>query len=428
VRLGRQIDAVVGAEVQPEGPGAIIAVLRDGELLHCKGYGLANLEWNIPVSPETVFRIASLTKQFTAIAVMMLRARGLLSLDDPIERFLVDFPPRGRRVTIRHLLNHTSGIRTFNYFERQSERARTTLAALLEVIYELPFDFEPGDRYVYNNSGYVLLGGVIEAVSGQKYRDFLRTALFEPLGMRRTGYLFDEQVTPFRASGYERVRYEFRNARFRSATWAHAAGALGSTVGDLAKWDRAIRHHQLIDEESFNQMLEPARLNDGSTFPYGFGWGVAEYCGRRLYHHAGGGSGFAAHMLHFRDEDLTTILLSNLYLFPFDRITRAVARAALGEGRVERSYFESTPAHRAACAGTFTAEGWPDVVFPASVAPTSARVGAPRFIAFAEGQFYDAGDPEIEYRFGDRRDGVYYRLDYASPLWPVQTFRRARTD
>lgn len=425
--LAGQIDAVVDAEIRPGGPGAVIAVLRDGQFVHCKGYGLANLEWTIPISPETVFRIASLTKQFTAVAIMMLRARGLLSLDDPIERFLAGFPTRGRRVTIRHLLNHTSGVRSYNYFERESGQARTTLAALLAVIYEQPFEFEPGDRYAYNNSGYVLLGGVIEAVSDLKYRDFLRTAMFEPLGMHRTGYLFDEQVTPCRASGYERVRDEFRNARFRSATWGHAAGALGSTVGDLAIWDRAIRGHQLIDAESFAEMLEPTALNDGSTYPYGFGWGVAEYRGRRVYHHTGGGSGFAAHMLHFRDDDLTTILLSNLYLFPFDRITRAVAQTTLGLGNVERPAFDPTPTQRDACAGTFAAPGWPDVVVPVSGGSTSTEAETPRFVAFAEGSYFDADDPEIEHRFSDLRDGLYHRLDYVSPLWPAQTFERVST-
>jgi hypothetical protein len=171
-------------------------------------------------------------------------------------------------------------------------------------------------------------------------------------------------------------------------------------------------------------MLEPTRLNDGSIFPYGFGRGVAEYRGRRVYHHTGGGSGFAAHMLHFRDEDLTTILLSNLYLFPFDRITRAVAQAALGLSHVERPAFTLTPAQRAACAGTFAAEGWPDVIVPASVGLLSTEEGKPRSIAFADGCFFDANDPEIEYRFGDLREGLYHRLDYVSPLWPPQTFAR----
>jgi hypothetical protein len=165
-------------------------------------------------------------------------------------------------------------------------------------------------------------------------------------------------------------------------------------------------------------MLEPLQLNDGTTFPYGLGWGVAEYAGRRVYHHTGGGSGFSAHMLHFRDEALTTVLLSNLYLFPMDRITRAVARAALGLSPLERPAFEPTPAQSAACAGTFAAEGWPDVVIPMNTA------GERRFIPFAEGRIHDAGDPEIEYRFSELRDGVYHRLDYASPLWPVQTLVR----
>lgn len=335
--LADEIDAVLGAEIAPGEPGDAVAVLRDGELLHCRGYGLANVEWGNPITPDTVFHIASLTKQFTATAIMMLNERGSVSLDAPLETFLAEFPTQGRRVTVRHLLNHTSGIRSYSSLpnhNRETARLHSSLADILARIAMLPFDFEPGERYLYNNSGYVLLGAIIERASGVKYRKFLDREIFRPLGMSRTHYLFDEPITPRRAAGYQRGRDVIENASYTSATCYHAAGGLGSTVLDLARWDRAVRANRLVSPESLDQMLRPTVLNDGSEFAYGYGWGTAEYCGHRIYHHAGGISGFAGHLLHGRDDDVTTIVLSNLSSFPFDRVTRRLVRSVFGARKV----------------------------------------------------------------------------------------------
>ncbi|HEY4941630.1 MAG TPA: serine hydrolase domain-containing protein [Rhizomicrobium sp.] len=430
-RLTEEIDAALGAEVAPDAPGAAVAVLRDGEFLHCKGYGLADVEWGIPIAPDTVFHIASLTKQFTATAIMMLKERGLVSLDAPLETYLPDFPTRGRRVTLRHLLNHTSGIQTYSslaYHTNGAARLHASLKDLVARIAGLPFDFEPGERYLYNNSGYVLLGAIIERVGGMKYREFLEREIFRPLGMSRTLYLFDEPVVPRRAAGYQRGGAGIENASYVSATSYHAAGGLGSTVLDLARWDKAVRTNLLVSAKSQAEMLRPTVLSDGSEFPYGYGWGTATYRGRRIYHHAGGISGFACHMLHCRDEDVSTIVLSNLYQFAFDRVARGLVRAVLGEAPVVQPRKSLTAGALAACAGSFRAEGTPDTaerrLVPTGEGLAFAEPGGPQLMPIADGHFCESNDGEVEYVFNALENGSYARFRYASPLFPPTTYRR----
>jgi CubicO group peptidase (beta-lactamase class C family) len=419
-----RIDAVLAAELEPGGPGAAIAVIRDGRFIHRKAYGLANIEWGVPLNPDAVFRIASLTKQFTAVAIMMLAERGRLSLDAPIEACLPDWPARGRTITVRHLLNHTSGV--WRHDSDQGDRTKRPnppVEDVIQLIYSQLFEFEPGERYSYNNSGYLLLGAIIAAVSGKPYEDFLRDEIFAPLGMDHTGLLRHEAITPGRAYGYVRGRKRFHNARLDAMSWSHAAGALGSTLGDLAKWDRAIRANRLIAAETLETMLAATPLNDRSSFPYGFGWGTADYEGRRVFHHTGGISGYASHMLHFRDEDLTTIVLSNLYLFPFDKVTRGLIRAALGLDEVGAASIALGADQLAACAGRFGGD-YEREVFAVEGGLAFTEDGPPALLPVSPTDFQQFDDPENQYRFSDLRDGLYQRFDYVSPLWPISTFRR----
>lgn len=411
--LERCIDQLLARHVQPDGPGAAIAVLQDGAFIHRKAYGLADLEWGTPLRPDCVFRIASLTKQFTAVAVMMLTERGSLSIDDPIERWLPDWRPRGRHITLQRLLDHTSGV--WRHDSDQIERTlrpNPPVADVLTMIRERDFEFEPGERYRYNNSGYLLLGAVIAAASGQPYETFLHEAIFEPLGMASTRILTHQRVTPHRARGYVKGRKRFHNARHDAMNWSHAAGALGSTLDDLALWDQALRSDRLIRRETLERMLAPTRLNDGSLYPYGFGWGTADYRGHRIFHHTGGISGFASQMLHFRDESLTTIVLSNLYLFPFDQVTRGLVRCVKGWDQPAAA--SVTAAQLAAFAGRYDNDDGPIVV---TADPT-------RWAALDDDRLCNPSDPEVEFRFSEPTDGRFQRLDYASPLWPVSTFRR----
>ncbi len=418
-RIEQRIDAVLAAEIEPGGPGAAIAVLRDGQFIHRKAYGLANIEWGVPLTPDAVFRIASLTKQFTAMAIMMLAERGQLSIEAPIETYLPDWPARGRTVTIRRLLNHTSGVWSHDSDQiDRTKRPNPPVEEVIELIYEQPFAFEPGERYSYNNSGYLLLGAIIKAVSGRPYAEFLRDEIFSPLGMTRTGVLRHEAITPQRAYGYVRGRKRFHNARLDAMSWSDAAGALGSTLDDLARWDRSIRANRLVSAETLETMLAPTPLNDGSVFPYGFGWGTADYEGRRVYHHTGGISGFASHMAHLRDEDLTTIVLSNLYLFPMDKVTRGLLRAALDLEDTPRVPAPLRVSQQAATTGLFQGDGYAREFFAAEGGLAFAAGGATALRPFSAAAFWQTDDPEVEYRFSDLRHGRYQRLTHASPLWP----------
>jgi CubicO group peptidase (beta-lactamase class C family) len=306
----------------------------------------------------------------------------------------------------------------------RTKRPNPPVEEVIQLIYSQPCEFEPGARYSYNNSGYLLLGAIIAAVSGRPYEDFLREEIFEPLGMSRTGILRHERITPKRAYGYVRGRKRFHNARLDAMSWSHAAGALGSTLDDLAKWDRAIRGNRLISPESLETMLAPAPLNDGSSFPYGFGWGTAAYDGRRIYHHTGGISGFGCHMLHFRDEDLTTIVLSNLYLFPFDKITRGLLRAVLDLDDIGHHPVALTADQLAACTGRFDGDGYARELFTRADGLAFVEDGAAALLPASATDFRQIDDPELQFRFSDLRGGRYQRLTCLSPLWPEEVLVR----
>jgi CubicO group peptidase (beta-lactamase class C family) len=413
--LETRIDELMRRHVRPDGPGAAIGVLRDGAWLHRSAYGMADLEWGVPLRADCVFRIASLTKQFTAMAVMMLEERGGLSVEDPLERWLPGWRPRGRRVTLRRLLDHTSGVWRHDSDQvERTQRPNPPLEELLDTICERDFEFEPGERYRYNNSGYLLLGAVIAAASQRPYEAFLQEAIFEPLGMKSTGLLTPERVTPRRVRGYVSGRSGFHNARADPTNWSQAAGGLGSTLDDLALWDRALREHRLVRADTFERMLAPTRLNDGSFFPYGFGWGLANYRGARVFHHTGGVSGFASHMLHFRDEPLTTIVLANLYLFPMDQVTRGLVKCANGWPESLELPRPVTAGELAPFAGRYeNADG--------SIVVTDEP---DQWAALPGERLCSAADPEVDFRFSEREGDGFARLDHASPLWPVTTFRR----
>ncbi|HEX2593456.1 MAG TPA: serine hydrolase domain-containing protein [Rhizomicrobium sp.] len=424
--LEHRIDAAMAREIAPDGPGAVLAIVKDGVTVFRKGYGLANIEWGTRMPADAVFPIASLTKQFTAVAIMMLKERGLVSIDAPLETYLPDFPTRGRRITVRQLLNHTSGLcrdKASPETHREISRQNLSLAKLLELIAARPLEFEPGERYAYSNSGYVLLGAIIERISGQKYRDFLKAEMFDPLGMANTFYLFDEPIVPKRVAGYQRGRRGIENASYISPTYYHASGGLASTADDLATWDAAMWAHRLIGAESFAEMLVPVRLNDGSEFPYGFGYGTAEYRGHRIYHHTGGLSGFASHMAHLRDASVTTIVLANLFLFPMDRLTRLLLRCGLDLPDAAAPQTIGTQAPDA-FTGTFEIGGVRRDIVATDGGLAFADQPNTLLLQTSDDTLCEANDAENIYRFTDKCNGKYWRLEAISPLWPPALYRR----
>lgn len=315
-------------------PGITVAVARDGEIVLRKGYGTADAELGVAAGPGTVYRIGSITKQFTSALVMRLVEAGELSLDDPITDYLPDYPTQGHTVTIRHLLNHTSGIKSYTGLgETFWGVANDDLseAELIELFDDLPFDFEPGAEYRYNNSGYYLLGVIIGKVTGTPYADHLEGSLLEPLGLDHTLYCGNRRIVPERAEGYAYDEVgELVNARYISMANPGAAGAVCSTVGDLVRWTELLHDGEVVGASSLEAMTTPTVLASGDTAPYGFGLGLGELEDHRKVQHGGGINGFSAYLARYPEDALTIAVLTNSGSGDPGAIEDALARTIYG--------------------------------------------------------------------------------------------------
>lgn len=292
--------------------GVSVLVSKNGEIVYEKGFGSADIGNNVPVTPDTKFRIGSITKQFTASAILKLREEGKLSLDDKLSKYIPDFP-RGDEVTIRHLLTHTSGIHS--YTNRTDNMALAALpvsiASLVDTIKSSPYDFSPGEQYMYNNSGFVLLGYIVEKISGKNLADFLDETFFKPLGMSSTGIYKTSQVLENEAYGYGYNDGKIEKAAYMDMSWAAGAGAIYSTTKDLYKWNEAIFNGKVLKEESLKEAFSKTVLNNGKTVDYGFGWGLGELRGMKLISHGGAVFGFLADLERQPDTKVNIIVLSN---------------------------------------------------------------------------------------------------------------------
>jgi D-alanyl-D-alanine carboxypeptidase len=307
------LNILLDATYPPDGPGAAVIVVQKGQVLHRKGYGLANLELNVPIQPETVFKVGSVTKQFTAVSILMLAEEGKLALSDPIEKFLPGYPTQGHLITIEHLLTHTSGIKSYtDIAEWPSNFGKDcTVAEMIDFFKYKPMDFAPGTRFLYNNSAYFLLGAIIAKVSGGTYEEFLQKRIFDPLGMKHSYGYTAQRLIPGRASGYNKAESGYQNCAYLSMTHPGGAGVLSSTVDDLALWDAALYTDQLVKPESLNQAWKPYTLKDGSSTHYGYGWAIEEYGGHQWIGHGGGIHGFVCLAARLPQEKVFAAVLSN---------------------------------------------------------------------------------------------------------------------
>jgi D-alanyl-D-alanine carboxypeptidase len=337
--LAAQIDAAMTGDVSSgRVAGASVAILRDGKLIFAKGYGRSNLELATPVTRGTVFRIGSLTKQFTAAGVLLLAEQGKLKIDDKLSLYLPKFP-RANEVTLRDLLNHTSGVHNFTegpVIDKISTSGATVQELVDDIAGQSPlYDFEPGTGWWYSNSNYALLGAVIEKVSGKSWANFMKTEIFSKLGMSDTAADDARDIVPGRASGYSLVHGnagQFRNAAFTDMSVPYAAGALRSTAEDLARWNVGLYSGKLLKPASLEMMLAPGRLRNGAENqtaiawpggkafapppgyvpgPYAFGLEHHSEKGRRIVGHDGSIAGFDALMETFVDNGVTIIVLTN---------------------------------------------------------------------------------------------------------------------
>jgi len=307
-------------------PGLSVAVSRNGKLEKAKGYGLADVELNVPATERTAYQWASVSKQFTAEAIMLLARDGKLRLDDVISRHYPNAPDAWSKITVRHLLNHTSGIKSYtglpNFFG--TIRKDYKPEELIGLVRDLPLEFEPGEKWAYNNTGYYLLGLIIENVSGKSYADFLASRIFKPLEMTTARVNHQFELITNRATGYDNRSNGLWRSEFVSPTQPFSAGALVGTVLDLAKWDAALYTDKLLPTSDRHDMWAATKLNDGKTEPYGYGWQVGEIRGHRYVAHGGGIHGFTTYILRLLDDKLTVIVLINTGSSP-ELIARGVA-------------------------------------------------------------------------------------------------------
>jgi CubicO group peptidase (beta-lactamase class C family) len=270
--VATKVDDYIRAEMQTQQiPGLSLAVIRNGEIVIARGYGMANVEHQVPVKPETIFQSGSMGKQFTATAVMMLVEEGKISLDDKITKYFTDGPESWNKITVRHLLTHTSGMT--DYPDDFDLRRDYTEDELVQRIKTIPLAFQPGEKWSYSNLAYVMLGVLIHKVSGKFYGNFLQERVFKPLGMSTARVISEDDIVPNRAAGYRIVNGQLKNQAWVSPSLNTTAdGALYLTVYDMAKWDAALYTEKLLKRASLDEMWTPVKLNDGKTHPYGFGW------------------------------------------------------------------------------------------------------------------------------------------------------------
>lgn len=320
-----KVDEIVKAEMKLQRiPGLSLAVVKDGQIVLAKGYGLANVEHQVPAKAETVFQSGSMGKQFTSMAVMMLVEEGKLSLSDSITKYFPESPASWKSITVRHLLTHTAG--TTDYPRDFDFRRDYTEDELLKRAQAVPLAFQPGEEWAYSNLGYVLLGLLIHKASGQFYGDYLQERVFRPLGMTTARIISEADIVPNRAAGYQLVQGELKNQNWVSPTLNTTAdGALYLTVYDMAKWDAALYTEKLVKKESLVALWTPVKLNNGKDEKYGFGWALDEIRGHRRIEHGGAWQGFKSYITRYVDDKLTVIVFANLRQANPSRIAQKVA-------------------------------------------------------------------------------------------------------
>lgn len=330
-------EALLAAAYPADAPGAAVLVKWKGEVVLRKGYGMAHMDLGVPVSPEQVFEIGSVTKQFTAALVLRLAQDGKLALSDPITKFFPQMSFGGAAITLEQLLSHTAGVPNYTDMPEWIPRWREDMSVetLFALFRDKPLDFPPGTLWNYSNSGYILLGAVIEQVTGKSYEAVVESELFAPLGMKDSRYGHQEEIVRGRVAGYVKGPEGWANAPYLSLTQPYAAGSLMSTVDDLARWSDALESGKVVSPASRDRMFTSAILRggdqDGIATRYGLGNAMTEVAGRPAHEHGGGIHGFTCDLLRVPGDDLLVVILSNNPMQDVHDLAHDVAEAVLGE-------------------------------------------------------------------------------------------------
>lgn len=333
--LEAKVDQLFAEWNRPDFPGAALAITRDGETIYQQGYGMANLEYDIPITPTSIFDIASVSKQFAAFAIATLSHQGKLSIDDDIQTHLPDLPDFGNTITIRHLLHHTSGLRDWVQSLSIAGDLMDDVISFKHILkmvrHQKALNFEPGAEYLYSNTGYNLLAEIVERVTGDSFREWTDTHIFTPLGMTHSHFHDDyEMILKNRAYSYQAVE----NGGFKHAvnnTTALGSSSLYSTVEDLAKWILNLETARIGGRTVIAEMHQPGVLNNCEQISYAFGLNIGEYRGLKTVGHGGSWRGFRSHLIHFPDQKFGVVILCNLDTFNPLRLAEQVADIYLAD-------------------------------------------------------------------------------------------------
>jgi CubicO group peptidase (beta-lactamase class C family) len=298
-------------------PGASVLVAQNGDIVYQNGFGYADIEKKIPVTPDTKFKIGSVSKQFTAVAILKLQEEGKIKVEDKLSKYIPDFP-RGNEVTIYHLLTHTSGIHDYSSQPDFDMNKPVTPQALLDIIKKLPYDFNPGERYLYNNSGYFILGYIVSKLSGKTLSEYLNETFFKPLGMKNTGIYETNIVLSNEAQGYSMNGETVKKADFQEMSWTLGVGSIYSTTKDLYKWNEAVFNGKVLSNATLKTALTRAVLNSGGKIDYGFGWFLSTNRGLDFIQHSGVSNGFYSYLERQPENKLTVCVLINALPTPQD--------------------------------------------------------------------------------------------------------------
>lgn len=385
-KLNDQFDVLMKAAYKANEPGAVALVAKGGKPVYRAAFGMADMENDVRMRTDHVFEIGSITKQFTAVAVLMLMEQGKLKLDDPLTKYIPDYP-KGDKITIHHLLTHTSGIRSYTGMETWAKRWREDLTPLqmIDIFKNEPLDFEPGEKWSYNNSAYFILGYVIEKISGLSYAEFVEKNMVVPLGLKNTYYGSQSRIIRNRAQAYQK-RGEFVRAEYLSLTQPYAAGSIMSTVDDLLTWQLAINANKLVRQETIRLAYAPVKLNSGEVQEYGYGWGLGLINGSPTIEHSGGIFGYATNEIYLPVEDVYVVVFSNCDCSSPNDVSTRMAAVAIGKPYpVPAAKVELDPAYAATLAGTYDfADGSTRIITVEGSQLYSQRPGGSRFKIFPQ--------------------------------------------
>lgn len=330
----KAVDGVLADQFKPSSPGCAVLVAKKGKVIYRKAFGEADLELHVPVRPEMIFRLGSITKQFTAVAILQLVEQGKISLQDNLQKFVKDFPLAKHPVTIENLLTHTSGITDYTQLDISDpfiRRKDFKPKEIVDLFKNEPLEFEPGTKFKYSNSNYFLLGYILELVEGEDYRLIIERQLLKPIGLVNTSYESFSKIVQGRTKGYKQENGVYENADFQSVTIPFAAGALISNVDDLFKWHQSLIAFQMIKKETLDLAFKPFEFKDGTKSNYGFGWFIIDMDGAQTVQHGGNINGFKANEIYFPKEDVFVATLFNCECAASQELSEQIAQLAIGK-------------------------------------------------------------------------------------------------